>query len=291
MTFDGPHNQGFFSSNRNDARGYDHIYSFENPEIIQTVKGWVYETDGYELPKSQIYMIGNDGTNLKLSVKGDGSFTQTVSPGVDYVILATCEGFLNHKEEINIGNTKESKEYTLQFPLASIAAPVLIDNIFYDLDKASLRPESATALDKLVALLNENPHITIELSANCDYRGNDEYNKILSQKRAETVVKYLINKGIATDRLTAVGYGKENPKTIKRKLTEKYDWLKEGDQLTAEYIKKLSKDKQEICNQLNRRTEYRVIRTTYGLFDKNGKLKELPKTKGKDKDSDTNIYF
>lgn len=291
MTFDGPHNQGFFSSNRNDARGYDHIYSFENPEIIQTVKGWVYETDGYELPKSQIYMIGNDGTNLKLSVKGDGSFTQTVSPGVDYVILATCEGFLNHKEEINIGNTKESKEYTLQFPLASIAAPVLIDNIFYDLDKASLRPESATALDKLVALLNENPHITIELSANCDYRGNDEYNKILSQKRAETVVKYLINKGIAADRLTAVGYGKENPKTIKRKLTEKYDWLKEGDQLTAEYIKKLSKDKQEICNQLNRRTEFRVIRTTYGLFDKNGKLKELPKTKGKDKDSDTNIYF
>ena len=179
----------------------------------------------------------------------------------------------------------------MQFPLASIAAPVLIDNIFYDLDKASLRPESATALDKLVALLNENPHITIELSANCDYRGNDEYNKILSQKRAETVVKYLINKGIAADRLTAVGYGKENPKTIKRKLTEKYDWLKEGDQLTAEYIKKLSKDKQEICNQLNRRTEFRVIRTTYGLFDKNGKLKELPKTKGKDKDSDTNIYF
>ena len=291
ITFEGPHNRGFFSSNRNDGRGYDHIYSFENPEIIQTVKGWVYETDGYELPKSQIYMIGNDGTNLKLGVKGDGSFTQTVSPGVDYVILATCDGFLNHKEEINVGNVKESKEYTLQFPLASIAAPVLIDNIFYDLDKASLRPESATALNKLVALLNENPHVTIELSANCDYRGSDEYNKTLSQKRAETVVRYLISKGIATDRLTPVGYGKENPKTIKKKTTEKYNWLKEGDRLTAEYIKTLSKDKQEICNQLNRRTEFRVIRTTYGLFDKNGKLKELPKTKNKNKDSDADIYF
>ncbi|WP_018462450.1 PorE family type IX secretion system protein [Segatella paludivivens] len=291
ITFEGPHNRGFFSSNRNDGKGYDHIYSFENPEIIQTIKGWVYETDGYELPKSQVYMIGNDGTNLKLSVKGDGSFTQTVSPGVDYVLLATCDGFLNHKEEINIGNVKESKEYTLQFPLASIAAPVLIDNIFYDLNKASLRPESATALDKLVTLLNENPHVTIELSANCDYRGGDEYNKILSQKRAETVVRYLISKGIAADRLTPVGYGKENPKTIKKKITEKYDWLKEGDQLTAEYIKKLSNDKQEICNQLNRRTEFRVIRTTYGLFDKNGNLKELPKTKNKNKDSDTEIYF
>lgn len=236
-------------------------------------------------------MIGNDGTNLKLGVKGDGSFTQTVSPGVDYVILATCDGFLNHKEEINVGNVKESKEYTLQFPLASIAAPVLIDNIFYDLDKASLRPESATALNKLVTLLNENPHVTIELSANCDYRGSDEYNKTLSQKRAETVVRYLISKGIATDRLTPVGYGKENPKTIKKKTTEKYNWLKEGDRLTAEYIKTLSKDKQEICNQLNRRTEFRVIRTTYGLFDKNGKLKELPKTKNKNKDSDADIYF
>lgn len=291
ITFEGPHNRGFFSSNRNDGKGYDHIYSFENPEIIQTIKGWVYETDGYELPKSQVYMIGNDGTNLKLSVKGDGSFTQTVSPGVDYVLLATCDGFLNHKEEINIRSVKESKEYTLQFPLASIAAPVLIDNIFYDLNKASLRPESATALDKLVTLLNENPHVTIELSANCDYRGGDEYNKILSQKRAETVVRYLISKGIAADRLTPVGYGKENPKTIKKKITEKYDWLKEGDRLTTEYIKKLSNDKQEICNQLNRRTEFRVIRTTYGLFDKNGNLKELPKTKNKNKDADAEIYF
>ncbi|MDN5553521.1 PorE family type IX secretion system protein [Prevotella sp.] len=291
ITFEGPHNRGFFSSNRYDGKGYDHIYSFENPEIIQTIKGWVYEIDGYELPKSQVYMIGNDGTNLKLSVKGDGSFTQTVSPGVDYVLLATCDGFLNHKEEINIGSVKESKEYTLQFPLASIAAPVLIDNIFYDLNKASLRPESATALDKLVTLLNENPHVTIELSANCDYRGGDEYNKNLSQKRAETVVRYLISKGIAADRLTPVGYGKENPKTIKKKITEKYDWLKEGDRLTAEYIKKLSNDKQEICNQLNRRTEFRVIRTTYGLFDKNGNLKELPKTKNKNKDADAEIYF
>ncbi|WP_434503286.1 PorE family type IX secretion system protein [Prevotella sp.] len=291
ITFEGPHNRGFFSSNRNDGKGYDHIYSFENPEIIQTIKGWVYETDGYELPKSQVYMIGNDGTNLKLSVKGDGSFTQTVSPGVDYVLLATCDGFLNHKEEINIGSVKESKEYTLQFPLASIVAPVLIDNIFYDLNKASLRPESATALDKLVTLLNENPHVTIELSANCDYRGGDEYNKILSQKRAETVVRYLISKGIAEDRLTPVGYGKENPKTIKKKITEKYDWLKEGDRLTTEYIKKLSNEKQEICNQLNRRTEFRVIRTTYGLFDKNGNLKELPKTKNKNKDADAEIYF
>ena len=279
MTFEGPHNRGFFSSNRGDGRGWDHIYSFENPEIIQTVKGWVYEMEGYELPAAQVYMVGSDGTNLKLSVKGDGSFTQVVKPNTDYIFLATCKGFLNHKEEISIKPTDESEEHVLQFPLASIRVPVLIDNIFYDFDKYTLRPESKTALDELVKLLQENPNVTIELSAHCDYKGSQEYNKVLSQNRAEAVVKYLIEHGIAKDRLTPVGYGKAKPKTIRKKLTEKYPWLKEGDVLTEEFIKKLDKDKQEICNQLNRRTEFIVLRITYGMFDEKGNLKNPPKPK------------
>ena len=284
MTFEGPHNRGFFSSNRGDARGWDHIYSFENPEIINTIKGWVYEMDGYELPAAQVYMVGNDGTNLKLSVKGDGSFTQIVKPLVDYVLLATCKGYLNHQVEVSIKPTEKSEETVLQFPLASITAPVLIDNIFYDFDKATLRPESQKALDELVKLLRENPNVTIELSAHCDYKGPAEYNKRLSQQRAESVVAYLISKGIAKDRLTPMGYGKENPKTIRRKTTEKYPWLKEGDVLTEEFIKKLDKDKQDICNQLNRRTAFTVLRTTYGLFDEKGNLKNPPKPKKQDKE-------
>ena len=277
MTFEGPHNRGFFSSNRGDARGYDHIYSFEKPEIIQTVKGWVYEMEGYELPEAQVYMVGSDGTNLKLSVKMDGSFTQVIRPGVDYIMLATCKGFLNHKEELRVEPVEESEEYVLQFPLASIKVPVLIDNIFYDFDKYTLRPESKTALDELVKLLEENPNVTIELSAHCDYKGSEEYNKVLSQRRAETVVNYLIEHGIAKDRLSPVGYGKEKPKTIRKKLTEKYQWLKEGDVLTEEFIKKLTPQQQEICNQLNRRTEFIVLRITYGMFDEHGNLKNPPK--------------
>ena len=171
-TFEGPHNRGFFSSNRGDGRGWDHIYSFENPEIIQTVKGWVYEMDGYELPAAQVYMIGDDGTNMKLPVKGDGSFEQEIQPGVNYIFMAVCKGFLNHKEELTVKPVSESEEHTLQFPLASIRVPVLIDNIFYDFDKATLRPESAASLDELVKLLNENPNVTIELSAHADYRGS-----------------------------------------------------------------------------------------------------------------------
>jgi outer membrane protein OmpA-like peptidoglycan-associated protein len=160
----------------------------------------------------------------------------------------------------------ESEEYVLQFPLASITAPVLIDNIFYDFDKATLRPESTEALDKLIEMLNENPNVTIELSAHTDYRGSEAYNERLSQKRAESVVNYLIEHGIDEARLQPVGYGKMKPKTIKRKLTEKYDWLKEGDVLTEEFIRAIDdEEKQEVLNQLNRRTEFKVLRTTYGM--------------------------
>ena len=276
MTFEGMKNRGFFSSNRGDAHGWDHIYSFECPEITQTVKGWVYEQEGYELPQAVVYLVGNDGTNLRLSVKGDGSFTQPVKPNVSYVMLATCPGYLNHKEELKVEPVEESEEYVLQFPLANISAPVLIDNIFYDFDRATLRPESAEALDKLVALLNENPHVAIELSAHCDYKGSEEYNIRLSQRRAESVVNYLIAHGIAKDRLQPKGYGKGSPKKIKKKLTEKYPFLKENDVLTEEYVKTLKEEEQDICNQLNRRTEFIVTTTTYGMFDQQGRLIVTP---------------
>lgn len=281
MTFEGPYNRGFFSSNRGDGRGWDHIYSFDNPEIIQTVKGWVYEMDGYELPAAQVYCVGDDGTNEKITIKSDGSFTKVMDPGVSYLFMATCKGYLNHKEEVTaLANPTESRDTTLQFALANISAPTLIDNIFYDFDKATLRDSSKTALDHLVTILNENPNITIELAAHTDYKGSAQYNNRLSQRRAESVINYLIAHGIAADRLTPKGYGKESPRKVKKKLTEKYPWLKEGDVLTEDFIKKLKDPKkEEICNQLNRRTEFSVLRTTYGMFDKDGKLKQLPKPK------------
>ena len=273
MTFEGVHNRGFFSSSRNDGKGWEHIFSFECPEILQTVTGWVYEKDGYELPEALVYMVGNDGTNLKLSVKGDGSFTQVLKPGVDYVLLGTCKGYLNVKNEVRVEpeDEEESHEYTLQFPLPPINVPVLIDNIFYEFDRADLTPESTEALDQLVGMLNENPNITIELSAHCDYRGNDDYNQRLSQRRAESVVCYLIQHGIAKDRLTAVGYGESRPKIVSKKLAEtllagdpKVE-VQVNDTLTENYILRVKdKDEQEVLNALNRRTEFRVLRTTYG---------------------------
>ena len=268
ITFEGMHNRGYFSTNRGDARGWDHIMAFEHPEVTFTVKGWVYEKDGYELPDGLVYMVGNDGTYLKLSVRGDGSFEQEVKPQVDYVLLGTCQGYLNHKEELHVDTSSVSQEYVLQFPLASINHPVLIRNVFYEFDSAELTESSTMALDSLVDLLNENPNVTIELASHCDYRGKDEYNERLSQRRAESVVNYLIAHGIDTLRLTPVGYGEKRPKVVTRKMAATYDFLNEGDSLTEAFILAFEdEEKQEICNALNRRTEFKVLRTTYRLFD------------------------
>ena len=280
ITFEGWHNRGYFSSNRSTGgRGWDKIYSFSYPEVLQTVKGWVYEQDGYELPEALVYIVGNDGTNEKLSVKSDGSFEMAVTPGVDYLLLATCKGYLNFRNNLHADSLEVEHQHVLQFPLPSINVPVLVRNVFYEFDKADLTPESTAALDRLTNMLKENPNVTIELAAHCDYRGNDDYNLRLSPRRAESVVRYLTEHGIEAERLTAKGYGETVPKIVNKKLLETYPFLHEGDTLTVPYILALPADQQEVCNALNRRTEFRVLRTTYGLFDEHGNL--LLKPEGK----------
>lgn len=268
MTFEGIHNRGFFSTSRGDARGWDHIMSFECPEVLQTIRGWVYEKDGYELPQALVYLVGNDGTNEKVSLRSDGSFEFIAKPRVDYVLMAACPGYLHHKEELFVDTSSVSIEHVLQFPLANIANPVLVRNVFYAYGSAEISDSSSVALDSLTSLLNENPNITIELSAHTDYRSSDDFNQKLSQRRAESVVNYLIAHGIAADRLTPMGYGESRPKVITKKLAAQNPFLHEGDTLTEAFILKLPEDKQEICNAMNRRTEFRVLRTTYGLDPK-----------------------
>ena len=260
--------RGYFSSNRNDARGWDHIYSFYLPETVHMLRGWLYEKDGYELTGGVIHMIGNDGSKSSIGVMNDGSYSVRVTPGVEYVLLGTCKGYLNAMQELKTTDQTGKVEYQRDFELAPIHRPVLIDNIFYEFDKATLTPESTASLDELVTLLENNPTVTIELGSHCDFRGSDKYNEKLSQKRAESVVNYLIEQGIDAERLTAKGYGESSPKTILKKVTEKYPFLKENDVLTEQFINAIqSEEEQEICHQLNRRTEFRVLRTTYKLYE------------------------
>ena len=268
MTFAPGLYRGFFSSNRGDARGWDHIYSFFLPETVHMLRGWIYEKDGYELPEGVIYMIGDDGTNSSFGVMKDGSYSVRVTPGVKYVLLGTCKGYLNSMQELTADSVEENREYQLDFELASITKPVLIDNIFYEYDKATLTAESTASLNELVKLLELNPNVTIELGSHCDFRGSDNYNQRLSQARAESVVEYLTAAGIEKERLTAAGYGEESPKVVTKKLSEKHTFLKEGDILTEEFIDALDTEEQkEVCHALNRRTEFQVLRTTYKLYE------------------------
>lgn len=273
MTFDGAYNRGYFSSNRANQKGWDKIYTFEHPEIVRVMTGWVYEQDGYELPKAVVYIVGDDGTNKKIGLKLDGSFQEEIKAGVRYLMLATCDGYLNVQQTLYIPPTEGSIDTTLQFPLPSMNIPVLVRNVFYDFDKATILPSSFPALEKLTDLLRKNPSIAIELSSHCDYRGTAEYNEKLSQRRAESVVNYLITHGIQKERVVARGYGKKRPKVITKKFAEMYPFLHAGDTLTQAYINKLTKSQQDSCNALNRRTEFSVLSTKFGLFDEQGNLK------------------
>ena len=217
-------------------------------------------------------MVGDDGTNEKLNLQLDGSFNIEVKAGVRYLFMATCEGYMNVNRMLRTGSYMVSHEDTLQFPLPSVKVPVLVHNVFYEFNKARITPESVPALEGLVNLLKQNPSIAIELSSHCDYRGSQEYNLKLSQQRAEAVVNFLTSHGIPKERVIAKGYGKLKPKVITAKFAEKYPFLKAGTELTEEFIKTLSPSQQDTCNALNRRTEFTVTKTTFGLIGKDGKL-------------------
>lgn len=268
MTFASGLYRGYFSSNRGDARGWDHIYSFYLPETVHTLYGWIYEKDGYELPDGVIYMIGDDGTNISFGVMNDGSYRVRVTPGVEYVMLGTCKGYLNVMQELKTENTDANREYQCDFVMPSITRPVLIDNIVYEFNSAKLSEASLASLNELAEMLEQNSNVTVEIGAHCDYRGRDSYNEKLSQARAESAVAYLVKQGIDRERVTPVGYGESEPKIVTKKLAERYPFLKEDDILTEEFITAFeSEEQQEICNQLNRRTEFRVLRTTYKLYE------------------------
>lgn len=265
ITF-GKGESGFFSSNRGDARGYDHIYSFELPELKIQISGWVVDRDDEPVPNAVIRIIGNDGSNQKQLAKPDGSFSFPLNRGISYVMLAGAKGYLNSKQQFTSDIAEEDADYGIDFVLAPINKPVVIDNIFYDFDKATLRPESKLALDSLAEVLRDNPNVTIEMASHTDRKGTDEYNIDLSSRRAKSVIDYLISVGIASDRLQSQGYGESRPKTITKKLARLYPQFKEGDVLNEEFILSLSDEDQGIADQINRRTEFQVLSVDYDMY-------------------------
>ena len=266
ITFAGATENGFFSSNRGQKKGYDQIYSFTLPTMEFLVEGNVYDTNGEHLSEATIRLVGDDGTNVKAQIRRDGTYRLKLQKDTRYVMLATSRGFLNQKQELSTVGMTDSYSYQQNFSLAPISKPVKMSNVFYEFGKWTLTADSEKGLNELVQLLNDNPNITIELSAHTDMVGNDVANKQLSLRRAQSVVDYLIQHGIDSERLTPVGYGEEKPVVVDDALNKQYTFLPKEQVLDEAFITTLSADQQEICNSLNRRTEFRVLKTTYKLY-------------------------
>ena len=267
ITFIGNSQNGMFSTNRGQLKkGYDEIYSFELPEMVFIIEGNVNDNNSEPIADAQIRIVGNDGTNSKVAVRRDGTYKIKINRDVKYVLMASARGYLNEKAILTTENLKDSKIYQQYFTLAPISKPVKMDNIFYEFGKWTLTPQSETGLQSLVKLLNDNPNITIELASHTDCVGDSLSNKTLSEKRAETVVNYLIKSGIEKERLTPKGYGESLPVIVDAVLHKQSPYLPQGQVLDDTFIKTLTPNRQEECNQINRRTEFKVLKTTYKLY-------------------------
>ena len=266
ITFAGVTEQGFFSSNRGQKRGYDQIYSFYLPEMEFIVEGTIMDNNSEPLGDAHIRLVGDDGTNVKAQIRRDGTYRLKLNKDTRYVMLATARGYLNQKQQLATTGLNDSHTYQQDFSLAPISKPVKMGNIFFKFGSWELTADSEDGMQALVKLLNDNPNITIEMAAHTDMVGNNAANQELSLKRAQSVVNYLIQHGIEQARLTPVGYGEEKPVVVDEALHKQYSFLPKDQVLDEAFIATLSADKQEICNSLNRRTEFRVLKTTYNLY-------------------------
>lgn len=267
IIFEREREAGYFSSRRRDvgARGGDNIFLFYLPEINFNMIGTVRDDkSGRPLANANVQLVGSDGIIANVRTDDNGAFRFMLNPNTDYVLIASREGYLNGKGRETTRGLTESKEFDVDIELTSTARPIELPNIFYDFDRWELRPESMAALDRLIEVLNDNPTIVIELGAHTDSRGSLDYNYDLSQKRAQSVVNYLIERGVPTERLRAKGYAQSQPKVVDEQLAQQYPFLQVGVKLDQRYIDQLSNEEQkETVYQINRRTEFRVLSTDF----------------------------
>lgn len=263
IVFEGTREAGYFTTNRGERRGYDAIYRFELPEMEIVVQGIITDDKNMPIPDALVRLVSNTGQNTKVRVRKDGSYKIRIDKDMECVMLATSRGFLNKSARLSSEGVEDSKIYTVNLSLPAVFRPVQLDNIFFEFAKWDLTPESETGLQELHAVFNDNPNTLIEISAHTDYIGNTTDNQILSQKRAQSVVDYLINAGVEKERLITTGYGEEKPFVVDIPTAAKYEFLEVDTLLTMDYILGLQPEEQVIANQINRRTEFRVVRMNF----------------------------
>ena len=270
---------GFLSSNRKGSKN-DDIYAVVKTPLVYELEGVVTSSkDGQPIPQATVKLDGSDGTSVVVNTDKDGYYIfdeSKLADDVQYTLTFEKKKFLtNTANTTTIGVELSSFEYIpsvnkflhklkVNKALDPIEVPIVLPNVFFDLGKWDLRPEAMAALDSVVIILENNPTIVIELRSHTDYRDSDQRNIVLSQHRADTCVSYLVSKGIPADRMVAKGMGETEPFVI----PEGYKGygagqLEEGKKLAETYIKTLAPEKQEVANQINRRTDFKVLRDDY----------------------------
>jgi peptidoglycan-associated lipoprotein len=260
---------GYFASRRREkgSKGGDDIYrlALDVKPVEYRFEGMTKDAaTGAALGNAEIRLVGSNGAVLRRRTEANGAFYFRVNAGLDYLVLASRNGYLNAKLRFSSAGWENGHIHRDTFALTSTAKPIEIPNIFFEFGQATLSDASRTALDELVELMKDNPSIMVELRAHTDNRGSDETNYELAQRRAQAVVDYLIKNGIDEPRLTAVGLGESEPKTVTAAIAKQHPFLQAGQKLTEKFITALpNEEQQEICHAFNRRTELQVIRNDY----------------------------
>jgi len=257
--------RGLFSSRRYGGRGGDDIYYFEKYPVKIELLGRVKdEESGIFLHDVSVCgIVGNDSVHLVSDEKGEFKFSTLFVKQFRYNVLASKEGYFTRGEGalMNMPDIEQDTVVVLDISLSKIPeTPIVLPDIYYDLDKWDLKPQYQDSLMNLVKILNENPNLVIEISSHTDSRASVEYNDILSQKRAKVIVDFLVSKGIKKEQLIAKGYGKSRPRTLSKPITVDGYTFPAGITLSEEYISSLKDLKmREAAHQLNRRSEFSVI--------------------------------
>ena len=203
--------KGYFTSNRGSDGEVDQIYSLEKNDVRLILDGLAINKFTRKPMGGVSIELLNKLTNQKelTTTIPDGKFTFKLDHNTEYIVAGSYPQYFTATKLITTFNRQLMGKIPVTLELEEIVVdkPIVLDNIYYDLNKWFIRPDAATELDKLVTILEENPNISIELSSHTDARASDHYNMILSQKRADAAVAYIISKGITKDRITAKGYG------------------------------------------------------------------------------------
>ncbi len=211
----------YFSSYKTNGIGEKDIYVITYPDSVKSavacvLKGTITDALTKQPLEADVELIDNTLNQTIASFKSNsatGKYLVTLPGGKNYGIAVKKDGYLFHSENFDIPETFKYQEYVKDVELKSIAvgSKIVLNNIFYDFDKATLRPESTSELERLMSMLKDMPTMKIEIAGHTDGKGADDYNLKLSQSRAQSVVDYLSTHGIDKTRLSAKGYGKTKP--------------------------------------------------------------------------------